>query len=49
MGDVGESCPACGKEVISRQGFSVGEVHTEGGRCRYCGEKIAGIIDPREV
>jgi len=42
-------CPACGKEVISRQGFSVREVQTEGGRCRYCGEKIAGIIDPREV
>lgn len=35
-------CPACGKNVISRLGFSVSGQNIRGGRCGSCGEKIAG-------
>ncbi len=38
-------CPECGKTVIARQGFSVGDVQLTAGRCRYCEEKIAGVVD----
>ena len=43
------ACPSCGNTVIDRQGFSVRGIHLEGGRCRYCGEKVAGATDSSEV
>jgi pyruvate formate lyase activating enzyme len=36
-------CPKCGKAVVRRTGFMVGEVHLERDMCGYCGEPIAGI------
>lgn len=36
-------CPSCGKQLIDRRGFSVEKIELEDGKCRYCGEKIAGI------
>jgi len=36
-------CPSCGKEVISRVGFSVDSVHMNNGSCSNCGEAIPGI------
>jgi pyruvate formate lyase activating enzyme len=44
-GEGGENtfCPACGKVVIERYGFRLGQVRTEGGKCGFCGEKIEGI------
>ena len=38
-------CPKCGKLLIKRFGFEVLENHVIGGRCEYCGEKIAGVWD----
>jgi pyruvate formate lyase activating enzyme len=36
-------CPSCGEVVIERVGYFVGEVRTEGGCCRTCGEPIQGV------
>ena len=36
-------CPKCGKMVIQRTGYMIGEIHLEGGRCEYCGKPIPGI------
>jgi pyruvate formate lyase activating enzyme len=36
-------CHHCGKPVISRRGYSVGEVNLKDGKCRSCGTKIPGI------
>ncbi|OPY93450.1 MAG: Pyruvate formate-lyase 1-activating enzyme [Syntrophaceae bacterium PtaU1.Bin231] len=36
-------CPACKRIVIERQGFFVTAVNVKGGRCRFCGRKIAGV------
>ncbi len=43
------ACPSCGNTVIDRQGFSVRDVQLEGGCCRHCGEKVAGVTDLSEV
>jgi len=40
------TCPACGKVIIARQGFSVVEYHLDGGACAYCGEPIPGVWWP---
>ncbi|NPV04993.1 MAG: AmmeMemoRadiSam system radical SAM enzyme [Syntrophaceae bacterium] len=37
-------CPSCRKEVIRRTQFFVEEMHVKGGRCGYCGKKIAGVF-----
>ncbi len=44
MGHVGEntSCPHCGKEVISRIGFSVNKKAMKGSTCGYCRTTIPG-------
>jgi len=36
-------CPLCGDTVIARSAFSLRANRLEGGRCRSCGETIAGI------
>lgn len=36
-------CPSCGKVVIRRSGFFLGEMHIRDGRCAFCRGKIAGI------
>jgi pyruvate formate lyase activating enzyme len=36
-------CPGCGKIVIERRGFFVGEMHLENGQCAFCKTAIAGI------
>jgi pyruvate formate lyase activating enzyme len=41
-------CPACGKTLILRQGFTVQEYHLRGGACAYCGEPIPGVWWPGE-
>ena len=44
-GNPGEStyCPNCKKMVIKRVGYSVQEENVKGGKCRFCGERMAGI------
>ena len=36
-------CPKCQKVVIRRAGYMVTEINLVEGRCKFCGEKIAGI------
>ena len=37
-------CPACGTELISREGFSARVVGLKGSRCRSCGREIPGVF-----
>jgi len=39
-------CPACGRAVIVREGFTVTEYHLVDGRCAYCGQLIPGVWWP---
>ncbi|HEC36057.1 MAG TPA: AmmeMemoRadiSam system radical SAM enzyme [Anaerolineae bacterium] len=41
-------CPACGREIIVRQGFAVMGYHLRDGACMYCGEPIPGVWWPGE-
>jgi pyruvate formate lyase activating enzyme len=36
-------CPKCGKMLIFRMGYFVGEVKIKKGKCAFCGYRIAGI------
>jgi pyruvate formate lyase activating enzyme len=36
-------CPHCGKILIERIGYSIRQNNIVGGRCRFCGEAIAGV------
>jgi len=36
-------CHGCGKLLIARRGYQVGEVHIKDGTCAFCGVKIPGI------
>jgi pyruvate formate lyase activating enzyme len=47
-GDPGNNtyCPACGKPIIVREGFSVVEYHLNGNVCAYCGQPIPGVWWP---
>lgn len=36
-------CHHCGKRIITRQGYFIGEIHIEGGRCRFCDTQIPGV------
>jgi pyruvate formate lyase activating enzyme len=36
-------CPQCKKLLIFRQGYSIGEVNLNKGKCRFCGKAISGI------
>jgi pyruvate formate lyase activating enzyme len=39
-------CPVCGRPIITRQGFAVGEYHLQDGVCAFCGEPIPGVWWP---
>ncbi|MHB8069981.1 MAG: AmmeMemoRadiSam system radical SAM enzyme [Desulfobaccales bacterium] len=36
-------CHQCGKEIIARRGYHIGEVRMKDGACGHCGTKIPGI------
>ncbi len=36
-------CPSCGRVLVERRGWAVGEVRVRGGRCPGCGTPIPGI------
>ncbi|MFH0855045.1 MAG: AmmeMemoRadiSam system radical SAM enzyme [Candidatus Omnitrophota bacterium] len=36
-------CPKCKKLIIERRGFFVVQNNLEDGKCKFCGEKIAGV------
>ncbi len=36
-------CHGCGKRIIERTGYQIGEMHLKDGACGYCGAKIPGI------
>jgi pyruvate formate lyase activating enzyme len=36
-------CPKCKKIVIRRSGYSILENNLKDGRCKFCGQKIAGV------
>ena len=36
-------CPGCGKIVIERRGFFVAQNDLKDGKCKFCGERIAGV------
>jgi len=36
-------CPQCKKLIIFRQGYSIGEVNLNKGKCRFCGKPISGL------
>jgi len=36
-------CPHCGKMIIQRTGYMIGEMHIDEGRCAYCGHPVPGI------
>ncbi|HEX9884641.1 MAG TPA: radical SAM protein, partial [Desulfobaccales bacterium] len=36
-------CHGCGKMLIERTGYRIGELHLKDGACGYCGTKIPGI------
>ncbi len=44
-GEEGENtfCPACGRKVIDRSGFSLRDVRVKEGKCDFCGENLPGI------
>jgi pyruvate formate lyase activating enzyme len=36
-------CHGCGKMLIERTGYRIGETHLKDGACAYCGTKIPGV------
>ena len=36
-------CPGCGKLLIFRQAYSLGEINLNKGKCKFCGKPISGI------
>ncbi len=36
-------CPKCRKLLIGRQGYTIGAIHLNKGKCRFCGKAIPGI------
>jgi pyruvate formate lyase activating enzyme len=40
-------CHGCGKLLIARRGYQVGEMHLQEGACEYCSVKIPGIWKPK--
>lgn len=44
-GHPGEStyCPNCGKLIIERYGYTINKIEISKGKCRFCGQKIAGV------
>lgn len=40
-------CPTCGKLLIERNWYELGEYALDGNRCRHCGTTIAGVFGAR--
>ncbi|MCK4654394.1 MAG: AmmeMemoRadiSam system radical SAM enzyme [Candidatus Cloacimonetes bacterium] len=38
-------CPNCGKMIIDRSGYMIGDIHIKDGKCEYCGEEIFGKFE----
>jgi pyruvate formate lyase activating enzyme len=38
-------CPGCGRMIIERSGYELGEYRIAGGRCTFCNAAIAGCFD----
>ncbi len=36
-------CPHCGKLLIERKGYQIGEINIENNKCKFCGEEIEGV------
>jgi len=36
-------CPSCSRVVIGRRGYSITELNMSRDRCKFCGERIAGV------
>jgi pyruvate formate lyase activating enzyme len=36
-------CPKCKRIVIKRSGYTILEINLENGKCKFCGQRIAGI------
>jgi pyruvate formate lyase activating enzyme len=36
-------CPQCKKLLIFRQGYTIGEINLNKGKCKFCGKPISGI------
>lgn len=47
VGQVGENtiCPACGRDVIARKGFSIVAMNMHGSLCGHCGHPVAGRFE----
>jgi pyruvate formate lyase activating enzyme len=43
------NCHGCGKLIIPRKGYMVGEVKMKDGKCGHCGTKIPGIWEKPKV
>ncbi len=43
QGGENTNCPSCGREQITRFGFSIGQNRLRNGCCSDCGEKIEGV------
>ena len=37
-------CPQCGRTLLRRSGFSVGEIKVKNGKCPYCGASVSGVF-----
>jgi pyruvate formate lyase activating enzyme len=37
-------CPACGKILIERSGYRIGQINLNGNKCRFCNHLIPGIF-----
>jgi pyruvate formate lyase activating enzyme len=38
-------CHQCGERLVERRGYRMPSFHIEGGACRFCGTRIAGVWD----
>jgi len=36
-------CPKCGEKVVQRDGYFVDTINLDGGKCKACGTRIAGV------
>ncbi len=44
VGNIGEDtyCPNCGKKIIDRSGYMIGDIYIKDGKCEFCEEDIFG-------
>jgi pyruvate formate lyase activating enzyme len=38
-------CPGCGKLLVERDWFRLGQWNLSDGACKFCGERIPGVFD----